>query len=545
MADMAGGDMYLYEKNRQVELYEDEDKITNAGEFYIDDFLSEFRGTLQSKEYNNISVIQQRMTEQTESECGAEMQLTAGNNKEQFREVLEKVKRHLDGEFEKLSDAEKTRETEVQKKAIIGEYSYVKLYKEKIKSALGRLNLLYADYPEYYRDIGDAVFSELYGFAGLTPWVNDYTEEYRASSSLKVIGDEIYCLIDGKSVKQPQSITLERREQLRRNLLMSYPKERLEAGHNEVYMLREDGKHIRATLMSGDFTYPGQDVLVFRKYLLSEPENLTFERLASYGTFPHECCEMFRLLVELGPNIFFCGEVRSGKSTFLQVWQRYEDPTLEGTTVSSDEETNYADITDGPLIQIIADENRLEQAEKSLKRLDSNYIILSEVRSAAEYKFFLGITNMGTRRCKCTIHDNSAINFPYKMATEIVTKYGGDQNATISQLYSNIDYVFELYEVPTDRAKKKLKGIVELRYDPIEDVCSAHRICKYDAEKDSWKWKCDIGKDKAALAMGKEKEFLRFTEMLKKLEEANPILEDNVICPSYYKGNVLYSRKHL
>lgn len=489
-------------------------------DFYIDDFLSS---------YNRV---EEGFAQEERSEDDVAVMSV------RFPEILERVKRRLDADFEKLSDTEKSRETEVQKKAIIGEAKYVKLYIEKIKSVLADLNMLSADYPPYYRSIGDAVFSELYGFSGLTPWVNDYTEEYRASSSLKVIGDDIYCLIDGKSVKQPQSIGAERREQLRRNLLLSYPKERLESGHNEVYMLREDGKHIRATLMSGDFTYPGQDVLVFRKYLLSEPENLTFERLAEYGTFPRECCEMFGLLVEIGPNVFFCGEVRSGKSTFLQVWQHYEDPTLEGTTVSSDEETNYAEITRGPLIQIVTDENRLEQAEKSLKRLDSNYIILSEVRSAAEYKFFLGITNMGTRRCKCTIHDNSAINFPYKMATEIVTKYGGDQNATVAQLYSNIDYVFELYEVPTDRSKKRLKGIVELRYDPEEDICSAHRICEYDAEADMWRWKCDIGSDKRRLAMGRESTMRAFLEQLKRLEAASPLTGDNVIYPSYYGGNI-------
>lgn len=513
--------MYGYDEQPKISGLEGRSADYAEGEtFFIDDFLTNYQVDEQK-------IYVEKVNEES----------TAVKSDKEFQNVLEKVKKSLDGDFERLSDGEKSRETEIQKKAIIGEHKYVKLYVEKINYALASLNLLSAEYPAYYRNLGDAVFSELYGFAGITPWVNDYTEEYRASSSLKVIGDDIYCLIDGKAVKQPQSISRERREQLRRNLLLSYPKERLEAGHNEVYMLREDGKHIRATLMSGDFTYPEQDVLVFRKYLISEPENLTFERLAAYGTFPMECCELFELLAALGPNVFFCGEVRSGKSTFLQVWQHYEDPTLEGTTVSSDEETNYAEITKGPLIQIVTDENRLEQAEKSLKRLDSNYIILSEVRSAAEYRFFLGITNMGTRRCKCTIHDNSALNFPYKMATEITAKYGGEQNATIAQLYSNIDYVFELYEVPTDRSKKRLKGIVELRYDPVEDVCSAHRICEYSAEEDRWRWKCDIGDDKRRLAMGMEDKLSDFLSILSKLEEKSPLIGDNVVYPSYYKGN--------
>ena len=123
------------------------------------------------------------------------------------------------------------------------------------------------------------------------------------------------------------------------------------------------------------------------------------------------------------------------------------------------------------------------------------------------------------------------------MATEIVTAYGGDQTATIAQLYSNIDYVFELYEVPTDRSKKRLKGIVEMRYDPIKDTCSAHRLCQYDAKTDSWKWKCDIGPDKYALAMGREEHLDKVVSILKKLEEASPLEGKTVVYPAYYKGN--------
>lgn len=517
----------------QVVITMHEETTYTPRDFFLDVFLEKGRSPANSTIENN------------SDHPGSSNAFKPSNKKamKRFYETCASVKAYLDQSFQNLSDFEKSKETDLQKAAIIGENFAIRELTTKIKEALTKMNLLAECYPNYYRTLDSAIFAEIYGYAGLTPWVNDYTDEYKRSSSAKLIGENLYCLIDGKSVLQPQKISKERREQLKRALLLAYPKERLEAGHNEVYMQREDGNHIRATLMSGDFTYPGQDVLVFRKYLISNPDNLTFENLASYGTFPKECCELFEELVKTGPNIFFCGEVRSGKSTFLQTWQHYEDPTLEGTTVSSDEETNYAEITKGPLVQIIADEEKLEQAEKSLKRLDSNYIILSEVRSAAEYKFFLGITNMGTRRCKCTIHDNSATNFPYKMATEIVTRYGGDQMATISQLYSNIDYVFELYEVPTDRSKKRLKGIVEMRYDPIKDVCSAHRLCKYDAKADTWRWKCDIGQDKFDLAMGKEKHLERVIEILTQLESENPLTEDNVVYPAYYAGNSKITQK--
>ena len=68
----------------------------------------------------------------------------------------------------------------------------------------------------------------------ITRKVYDRTEEYKNSSSAKLIGDRLYCLIDGKSQLQPQKISKVRREKLKRALLMSTPKERIEAGFHEL-----------------------------------------------------------------------------------------------------------------------------------------------------------------------------------------------------------------------------------------------------------------------------------------------------------------------
>ena len=124
-----------------------------------------------------------------------------------FNEVCNTVKAYLDKEFKELSDNEKRRETDFQKHAIIGEQKAVTRLVNKIKDALISLKLSTEGYPDYYRDLGDAVFNELYGYSGIAPWINDYTKEYARSSSAKLIGKDLYCLIDGKSVKQPQVIS--------------------------------------------------------------------------------------------------------------------------------------------------------------------------------------------------------------------------------------------------------------------------------------------------------------------------------------------------
>ena len=151
----------------------------------------------------------------------------------------------------------------------------------------------------------------------------DAAKAGEAAACLKLtalIGDRLYCLIDGKTVLQPQRISRERRAQLRRALLLSTPQERVEKGFHEIYL--HNG--IRVTIYAGDRTKPEQEVMVFRKYLFKD---LSFENLAELGTIPREAIPLFRDMIRIGFNILIGGPVRSGKTTFLQIWQREEDPS--------------------------------------------------------------------------------------------------------------------------------------------------------------------------------------------------------------------------
>ena len=49
--------------------------------------------------------------------------------------------------------------------------------------------------PPWYPNLADGIFAELYGLAGIAPWAYDETEESENSSSAKMIGDRIYCLM--------------------------------------------------------------------------------------------------------------------------------------------------------------------------------------------------------------------------------------------------------------------------------------------------------------------------------------------------------------
>ncbi len=476
----------------------------NEKEFYLDKFLSQSIPNDNKKDKEDLS------------------------DEQSFDNVLAIVESYLKDEWDDSPESVKSKKLEREKNAIIGYETETNYYKSKILDILREKNLLYEAFPVWYPSIEEAVFSELYGLAGLSPWAYDMTEEYKKSSSAKLIGENLYCLIDGKSTLQPQKISKKRREQLKRALLLATPQERLEEGFHEVYL--HNG--IRITIFSGDRTKKNQDIMVFRKYVLN---NLSFDKLIDYGTIPPKAKELFLAMIRIGYNVMFAGQVRSGKTTFLQTWQSYEDKDLEGLAIATDAETPWHEIMkDTPIMQLVADGKKLENITKSLLRGDNDYVLLEEMRDATAFNIALDITSTGTQRSKATIHDNDAINIPYKMASKISTKYGGDINAIISQVYSNFNYVLEFFQVPEDKSKKRLKGIVEYRYDPISDEVSAHRICKYDYVNDNWKWKYDIGQDKCNLAIGFTEELETFKRLLKELEEENPILEDTIIYPSYY-----------
>ena len=448
-----------------------------------------------------------------------------------FQEICEAVEREFDKEWDETDDQSKNRKLEREKRAIMGHEEETRFYKEKIREILREKKLADSWYPSWYPSLAEGVFAELYGLAGLAPWAYDMEEKYKNSSSAKIIGDRLYCLIDGKSQLQPQRIPRRRREQLKRTLLLASPYERLEYGFHEVYL--HNG--IRITIYSGDRTKDDQDIMVFRKYIL---QDLTFESLAGLRTIPEEAIPLFHKMIEIGFNIIFAGQVRSGKTTFLQVWQKYEDTSLEGLAIATDPETPWHRLMpEAPIMQLTADGSRLASITKSLLRGDNDYILLEEMRDGTAFHLALDITSTGTTRSKATIHDNDGVNVPYKMASKIRQLYGGDSRELIAQVYKNFDYVIELSQVPQDKSRKVMKGIWEYSYDMKRDVITARRICSYDFLSGIWRWNGSPCREKLEKYPQWEKQISDMNEILTRLAAARPLAgEAAALHPAYYRG---------
>ena len=447
---------------------------------------------------------------------------------EGFAAVCEIVERCFEAEWEKSDDRSRNMRLEREKRAIIGYEKEVRYYKERIREILRERRLTESWFPPWYPNLAEGVFAELYGLSGLAPWAYDMCEKYRDSSSAKLIGERMYCLIDGRSQLQPQRIPRRRREKLKRTLLLATPEERVEYGFHEVYLLNG----IRITIYSGSRTKEDQDIMVFRKYVLKE---LTFEKMVQLGTIPEGSPKLFRAMVEAGFNVIFAGQVRSGKTTFLQTWQKYEDPALEGLAISTDPETPWHEIMpEAPIMQLVADGKQLESVVKSLLRGDNDYVLLEEMRDGTAFRLALEITSTGTMRSKVTIHASDAAGVPYKMASRIHEQYGGDLDEIIAQVFKNFDYIFEFCQDPEDKRKKLLQGISELSYDIRRDEVRITRICQFNFPQNRWEWNAVISPDKRERAVLFRIALEKMMEQLNDLAETFPIKGEKVLIPAYY-----------
>jgi Flp pilus assembly protein, ATPase CpaF len=449
------------------------------------------------------------------------------DNSAQFQGICEAVKDFFNREWDaELSSPGENKEeilAERHKNAILGYPSQVSYFKSKIQEFLKDNKLLDTPCPRWYDNLVDGIFHEIWGLAGMAKWMS-----LNDSSSAKIIGDRIYYYIKGKPVLQEQRISYERFEKLRRALMLKTPKRRLDEQYSEVYM--HSGERI--SIFYGDLVFEGQPCMTFRKYIVTK---LTFEEQAQRGTLPKEMIPFLRAAVSIGYNTSFVGPVRSGKSTMLATYQNYEDKGLEGVAIQTDPEIPFHKYyPDAPIMQLIADGEDLNEIGKKVVRSDADYIIMAEARDGYAFNCLVEMADKGTIRNKSTMHIRKVENFCYNIANKIQQAYGGSLDYNISKVADSYHYVYEMISLRSDRSKKRLKGIYEIRFNSNTNGIEFHQICNYNAESDSWTFKYDIGKDKLKLGQEENPEALKvFCTELKRLSELFPMDENNVVIPFY------------
>ncbi len=427
---------------------------------------------------------------------------------DQLRLDFQKLCRRVNAEF--LREWEDGRENldsalRIQKRAIIGYENEVSYFKSRIRQLIKKYGAEPSEYPGWYESLADGIYQENWGLAGISEW---FSEGYGESSSAKIIGDRIYFLEEGRMQLKPQTISKDRREQMIRAFLLLTPEERLDKEFHEVYML--DGT--RVTIFGGGMTKRGQDVIIFRRYIIP---SYTFEEQAARGTIPAEAIPLFKSMIRLGYNVAFTGSVRTAKTTFLSTWQSYEDPSLEGVMVETDPEIPiHALMPDAPILQLIADNEKLKHISKNLLRSDADYFILAEARDGVALDTAVKIASKGTRRMKITFHTRDPLDFPYDVAFEIVKSLGGDLDSTARKVAASFDYIFHFIQL-SNKSQKRLKSIYELGVDRNTKEISMKELCRYDHKNDCWRWEYAISEDK--LAAGEEEDAAALEVFLEEL----------------------------
>jgi pilus assembly protein CpaF len=308
----------------------------------------------------------------------------------------------------------------------------------------------------------------------------------------------------------PQTIDADRREQLIRALLLRSPDERLDREFHEVYLL--DGT--RVTIFCGAMTKDGQDAIVFRRYIIP---SYSFREQAARDTIPEASIPLFEDMVRLGYNVAFCGSVRSAKTTFLSTWQSIEDPALEGVMVETDPEIPLHKIMPGaPIVQLIADNEKLGNIAKNLLRSDADYFVFAEARDGIALDTAVRAARRGTRRMKMTFHSRDPRTFAEDVAVEIVRAMGGEIGETARRVAGSFDYIFHFAQMKPKNVTK-LKGIYEMDLSDSGEI-AMKEVCRYDAASNSWRWQCEIGENKRALGLEEDPEAFRsFEERLREL----------------------------
>lgn len=435
-----------------------------------------------------------------------------------------------DGEFYKLckiingkfisewqQETENTSETlRIQKKAILGYQQEVSYFKNKILDVIKEMGVAHLEFPSWYESLEDGIYQENWGMAGMAEW---FYPKHGQSSSAKIIGHKVFFLEDGVMVKKCQTIGSIRREQLVRAILLLTPEERLDREFHEVYML--DGTRI--TIFGGMMTKEGEDVIIFRRYIIP---TYSFEEQVIRRTIPEEAVPLFKDMIKLGYNCAFTGAVRSAKTTFLSTWQSYEDQNLEGVMVETDPEIPlHLLMPEAPIIQILADNDKLKHISKNLLRSDADYFILAEAREGIALDTAIKIANKGTRRMKITFHTRDPELFSYDVAGEIVKSLGGDLHYTARRVASSFDYIFHFVQLK-NKNQKRLKSIYQIYYDKVEEKIAMNVICKYDYATDKWSWFYHIAEEKENSGMEENSTvFCNFRQKLLELAKGEEVGE--------------------
>lgn len=412
---------------------------------------------------------------------------------------------------------------DMQTNAILRKPKAMLDYKNKIKKFLIESKNENEEFPPYYDSLVEGIFEENWGYAGLAEW---FSEKYKHSQSAKIIGNKIFFFFEGEEKLQAQTISDNRRDQLKRALMRNIKNEAQNKDYYEFQL--ETGERV-TIIQEVEPTFgiakKGCESIVFRRYLV---EKLTFEEQASRGTISPEMVELFKLMIPLGFNVLFTGCVRTAKTTMLETWLSYYStcPSLEIVLVEPNPEIPLSlMLPNFPVIELITGSNKdnIEEMKQIILRSDCDTIVMGEARTAVDLLLFMQIMSKGARRSAGTYHTNTPEDICYNISSEICIQTGSNVDYMTAKVASNLDYVFYMVQLE-DKSQKRLESVYEIYCDPDTHKPVYTKIIEYQYKTDSWRFKDSVCNDHITKAQKMDSAALKkFRELLSELAAKYPM----------------------
>lgn len=222
----------------------------------------------------------------------------------------------------------------------------------------------------------------------------------------------------------------------------------------------------------------GSSTITIRKF---GNKRLTMEALLRYGAIDQLTCDLLRLLVISGHNIFLCGGTSSGKTTFLNALSHFIPDDQRVITIEDSPELNIAASNCVRLVTRAANSEGIGQISlsdliKAALRMRPDRIVVGEIRGS-EAIDMLNSMNTGHNGCLSTAHANSTEDMLTRLEAMVLSGQHIPLQAIRSMICSAIDIFVYLGRLP-DKSRRLMSISQLIGYK--DDKYILHPVCHRD-----------------------------------------------------------------
>ncbi|OXM82429.1 ATPase, T2SS/T4P/T4SS family [Paenibacillus rigui] len=386
---------------------------------------------------------------------------------------------------------------ELENQAIIGVPETVTAIMEQIQSYVDQQGLHQVELPDYYvglrsyareeqrcySDVTHAMFHEMYGFKVLACW-----QMYPDSYAAQIIGTSIWIHHGGRHERMPfQFASTQEVDKIIRALTRQKEDAIVNLYHTTLEVDLYTGERVTLTVKP-DVKH---DVITFRRFLIGR---VTIDDLADERrrTLPPEAVDLLRGLSKTHCNTLIVGPPGTGKSTTLKALLAERADHYTGAIIEKHYELAASrDFPEKKLIERVTHESAFHHAMDQVLRFDVDYAIIGEVRRVEAEGAMLACERL-LKGFGSTFHTWKPETVPSQFARLLCSLTPGLRfEEEEKRVAENIDILIVQSQDVT-RTRKRIKSVMELRYNRFNGEISTHELMRWDEHTDTWTYRLDL-----------------------------------------------------